>query len=70
MNLQHFQLNMGNLEMFINMYKNWLDHTHIGGSPLMENFMEMEKTSMDENEDVIASLQFLELDENSTIGFR
>jgi hypothetical protein len=28
------------------------------------------KTPMDENEDVIASLQFLELDANSTIGFK
>jgi hypothetical protein len=56
--------------MFINMYKNWPDHTHVGGSPLMEKFMEIEKTPMDESEDVIASLLFLELDENSTIGLR
>ncbi len=70
MNLQCFQLGMDNLEMFINMSKNWLDHTHVGGFPWIENFMEMENSPIDGNEDVIASLQFLELDENSTIGFR
>ncbi len=43
MNLQHFRLGMDNLEMFINKYKNWPNRTHVSGSPLMENFMEMEK---------------------------
>jgi hypothetical protein len=31
----------------------------------MENFMEMETTLMDENEDVITSLELLEMGENN-----
>jgi len=31
----------------------------------MENFMEMETTLMDENEDVITSLELLDMDENN-----
>jgi hypothetical protein len=31
----------------------------------MENFMEMETTLIDENEDVITSLEFLDMDKNN-----
>jgi hypothetical protein len=31
----------------------------------MENFMEMETTLMDENENVITSLELLDMDENN-----
>jgi hypothetical protein len=56
---------MDNLEMLINIYNNYLDDTHVGGFPSMRNSCKMEKTLMDENENVIASLGFLELDENN-----
>ncbi len=52
-------------EMLINIYKNWLDDTHVGGFPSMEKYMKMEKTLEDENGDVIASLGLLELDESN-----
>jgi hypothetical protein len=67
-NLRRSRLSIDNLEMLINIYKNWPDDACVSGSPSMEKFMEMEEILMDENEDVIASLGFLELDEtNSTI---
>jgi hypothetical protein len=53
--------------MLINIYKNWPSDACVGGSPSMENFMEMEEILMDENEDVIASFGFLELDETDTM---
>jgi hypothetical protein len=31
MNLQHFGLNIRNLELFINIYKNWPKDAHVGG---------------------------------------
>jgi hypothetical protein len=52
--------------MLVNIYKNWPDDACVGGFPFMEKFMEMKEILMDENEDVIASLRFLELDETNT----
>jgi hypothetical protein len=54
---------MENLEMFINIYKNWPKNARVGGSLSMQKFMEIEETLMDENEEVIASLGLLEVDE-------
>jgi hypothetical protein len=52
--------------MLINIYKNWPNDAHVGGSPSMKKFIEMEEILMDENEDVIVSLRLLELDETNT----
>jgi len=56
---------MDNLEMLINIYKNWLDDAHVGGSSSMDKFMEMEETLMDENEKFITSLGLLDIDEGN-----
>ncbi len=65
-NLWHFYLGMDNFQMLINIYKNWPNDANVGGSPQsMEKFMEMEKTLMDENEDVIASFKLLDMDESN-----
>jgi hypothetical protein len=63
MNLHHFRLGIDNLEMFINIYKNWPEDVRVGGSLSMEKFMAMEETLMDENDKIIASLCLLEVDE-------
>ncbi len=47
---------MDNLEMLINIYKNWSNDVHVGDAPSIKKFMEMEKTLMNENDDVITSL--------------
>jgi hypothetical protein len=47
---------MDNLEMLINIYKNWLNDVHVGDAPSIKKFMEMEETLMNENDDVITSL--------------
>jgi hypothetical protein len=64
-NLQHFQLGMDNFEMLINIYKNWPDDAHVGGSSSIDKFMEMEEILMDENEEVIASFGLLDIDEGN-----
>jgi len=56
---------MDNLEMLINIYKNWLDDARVGGFSFVDKFMEMEETLMDENEEVIASLRLLDIDEGN-----
>ncbi len=53
---------MDNLEMFINIYKN---DAHVNGFSSMDKFMEMEETLMDDNEEVITSLGFLDIDEGN-----
>jgi hypothetical protein len=63
MNLHCFGLGTENLEMFISIYKNWPENVRVGGSLSMQKFMEMEETLMDENEEVIASLGLLKVDE-------
>jgi hypothetical protein len=55
---------MENFEMFISIYKNWPKDARVGGSLSMQKFMEMEETLMDENENVIASLGLLKVDEH------
>jgi hypothetical protein len=56
---------MNNLEMLINIYKNWFDDVRVGGSSSIDKFMEMEETLMDENEEVIASFRLLDIDEGN-----
>jgi len=56
---------MDNLEMLINIYKNWFDDVCVGGSSSIDKFMEMEETLMDENEEVIASFRLLDIDEGN-----
>ncbi len=63
MNLHRSRLGMENLEMFINIYKNWLEDVRVEGSLSMQKFMEIEETLMGEIEEVIASLGLLEVDE-------
>jgi len=55
---------MKNLEMLININKNWLENGRVGGFLSMQKFIVMEKTLMDNNEEVIESLGPLEVDEN------
>jgi hypothetical protein len=56
---------MDNFEILISIYQNWPNVAHVYGLPSMEKFMEMEKTLMKENEDVIASLELLDLKDNN-----
>ncbi len=52
--------------MFLKIYKDWPNDAHVGSFPSsMENFKEMEKALMDENEDAIASHRLLDMDENN-----
>jgi hypothetical protein len=64
-NLLHSWFGMDNLEMFINIYKHWPNDVHVGDVPSIKKFIEMEETLMNENDDVIASLGLLELDESN-----
>jgi len=54
MNLSHSWFGMDNLEMLINIYKNW-PNDHVGDAPFIKKFMEMKQTLMNENDDVITS---------------
>jgi hypothetical protein len=56
MNLPQSWFGMDNLEMLINIYKNWPNDVHVGDAPYIKKFMEMEETLMNENDDVIRSL--------------
>jgi hypothetical protein len=49
--------------MIISIYKNLLEDIKVGGSLSMQKFIEMEETLMDNNEEVVASLGLLEVDE-------
>ncbi len=61
-----FSLGMDNLEMLINIYKNWPSDDYVGDcSSSMDKFMEMEEALMNENEDVIASFEFQDMDESN-----
>ncbi len=59
--------------MLINIYKNWLNDAHVVDFPSMDKdehvnglaFMEMEETLMDENGDVIASHELLDLEDGN-----
>jgi hypothetical protein len=60
-----FSLGMDNLEMLISIYKNWPNDDYVGdSSSFMDKFMEMEEALINENEDVIASFEFLDMNEN------
>jgi hypothetical protein len=57
---------MDTFEMLISIYKNWLDDAHVGGFPSsMKKFMKMEVALIDENEDVIASFNLLDMNESN-----
>ncbi len=62
-NLRRSRLGTKNLEMFINICKNWPKDARVGGFLSMPKFMEVEEILMDKNEKVIASLGLLEVDE-------
>jgi len=51
--------------MLINIYKNWPNDIHVGGVLFLDKFMDMRKTLMDKNEDVIASLGLMKLNESN-----
>jgi hypothetical protein len=48
-NVQRFRLGIDNLEMLVNICKNWPNDACVGGFPSMEKFMEMEEILMDLN---------------------
>jgi hypothetical protein len=56
---------MDNLKFLINIYKNWLNDVHVGGFSFVDKFMYMRKTLMDKNEDIIASLGLMKLNESN-----
>jgi hypothetical protein len=56
---------MENLKIFINIYKNWPNDVHVGAFSFMDNFVDMRKILMDKNEDVIASLVLMKLNESN-----
>ncbi len=61
-----FSLGMDNLEMLISIYQNWPNDDYVGDiSSSMEKIMEMKEALMNENEDVIASFEFLDMDESN-----
>ncbi len=63
-NLQHSQLSIENLEMLINIYKNWLNDVHIEGLVSMKQFINMEETVMEENKGLIDQAGLLGIEEN------
>ncbi len=60
-------MDIKNLEMFINIYKNWLNDVHVNTLESMKRFMEMKKTLVDESEDVIDKIGLLESEENDNM---
>jgi len=60
-------LGIKNIEMFINIYKNWLNDALVGGLGSMTQFMEIEKDLMEENEDLINKIGLLKLKENGKL---
>ncbi len=77
MNLKHSWLGVDNFEMLISIEENWFNDAsvggcvamdrdeHVGGLLSMEKFMEMEETLIDENENVIASIGLLDLEDDN-----
>jgi hypothetical protein len=51
--------------MFINIYKNWHNDVCVGVFSSLDKFMDMGKTLMDKNDNVIASLGLLKLNESN-----
>jgi hypothetical protein len=55
-------LGIENLEMLMNIYKNWLNDVLVGALASMGRFMEMEKALMEENKDLIEKVGLLEME--------
>jgi hypothetical protein len=51
--------------MLINIYKNWPNDIHVDGFSSLGKFMNMRKTLMNKNEDVIALLGLMKLNESN-----
>jgi hypothetical protein len=51
--------------MLLNIYKNWPNDVRVGGFSSLHKFMDMRKTLMDKNEDVIASFGLMKLNESN-----
>jgi hypothetical protein len=58
-------LGIKNIEMLISIYKNWPKYVHIGGALSMDEFKNMEKALMEENEDVIDKLGLFEWEDKN-----
>jgi hypothetical protein len=56
-------LGIKNLEMLVNIYKNWVDDVW-PCTMSRENFMEMEGMLMEENENNMGKIGLLEVDDN------
>ncbi len=54
--------------MLINIYKNWPNDVRVGGFSSLDKFMDMRKSSMDKNENIIASFGLMKLNENNNRG--
>lgn len=52
------------LKMFGNIYRNWFDDVW-AGTMSMEEFMEMDETLMEENENNMGKIGFLKVDDNT-----
>jgi hypothetical protein len=63
-NLQCFQLGIKNLEMLINIYKNWQNDSCVEGLMSMKQFMAMEEALMEENEGLFDQVGLLDIKEN------
>jgi hypothetical protein len=63
-NLQHSRLGINNIEMLINIYKNWSNDVRVEGLASMKQFMDMEEAFMEENESLIDQLGLLNIEEN------
>jgi hypothetical protein len=55
--------------MLINIYKNWPNDVCVDGFLSLDKCMDMRKSLMDKNEDIIASFGLMKLNE-IIIGFR
>ncbi len=61
-NLWRFRLDIDNLEMQINIYKNWLNDAHVVALESMGQFMKMEAVLMEENNDLIKKVGLLKME--------
>jgi hypothetical protein len=56
---------MDSLKILINIYKNSPSDVHVGAFSSQDLFMDKRKTLMEKNEDVVASLGLMKLDESN-----
>jgi hypothetical protein len=56
---------MDSFKILVNIYKNWPNDVHVGGFLSGDKFMDKRKTLMEKNEDVIASLGLMKLNESN-----